>query len=54
MDCEKLINLVFSRTPLWNKFSKSYNNRDVTKNQWKEVAIEMNQPVEEVKKSGII
>lgn len=50
MDCEKLINCVQNRRPLWDKQLKLYNNRDVAKNLWSEVATELGVDSEEAKK----
>ncbi|XP_034839885.1 uncharacterized protein [Maniola hyperantus] len=50
MDIEKLISCVYNRPTLWDKHSKNYNNRDVSKRLWAEVASEMDMAVADIKK----
>jgi hypothetical protein len=41
VDLEKLISLVSEKKPLWDTKDKLYNNRDVAKKLWNEVATDM-------------
>ncbi|XP_067010792.1 uncharacterized protein [Anabrus simplex] len=41
MDCEKLINEVQKRLPLWDVKNKDYSNRNKTADLWEEIAQEM-------------
>ncbi|XP_055622295.1 transcription factor Adf-1-like [Toxorhynchites rutilus septentrionalis] len=50
MDIELLISLIRRRPALWNQGSKLYNNRDVAKQAWKEVADELDSSEETVRK----
>nr|XP_018903081.1 PREDICTED: uncharacterized protein LOC109034412 [Bemisia tabaci] len=50
MDKEKLIRVVRSKKPLWDRSNKFFRNRDHTKELWKEVAEEMDEPCDVVKK----
>lgn len=49
MDIEKLISSVYNKPILWDKHSKNYNNRDVAKRSWAEVASEMGIAVPDLK-----
>lgn len=46
MDKEKLIRVVKSKRPLWDRSNKFFRNRDHTKELWKEVAEEMDESCE--------
>lgn len=48
MDIEKLISLVHERNALWDQRSSKYHSRDVQRDQWKQVASEMNVPGESI------
>ncbi|PSN38145.1 hypothetical protein C0J52_23787 [Blattella germanica] len=50
MDCEKLIHLIQERKYLWDQKKPQYHMRNVQMKLWKEVATEMKEPVEEIKK----
>jgi len=41
VDCEKLINLVHEKEPLWNIKSKFHHNRDVCRTLWNDISVEM-------------
>ncbi|XP_055842633.1 uncharacterized protein LOC129909584 [Episyrphus balteatus] len=49
MEIERLISLVHERKALWDLKEKSYHNRNVSRKNWEQIGIEMNQNVETVK-----
>lgn len=49
MNIENLISCVYNRPALWDKHSKNYNNRDVSKRLWAEVASQMDLAVPDIK-----
>ncbi|XP_014271131.1 transcription factor Adf-1 [Halyomorpha halys] len=50
MDCERLIELVQERRSLWDPKEKNYHVRSVQKKLWQEVANEINESVDSLKK----
>lgn len=48
IDVEFLISLVESRPVLWDKTLESYKDRNVTKNAWREILLEVKPDFEEL------
>ncbi|XP_037951953.1 uncharacterized protein LOC119682554 [Teleopsis dalmanni] len=49
MDCDFLISLVEEQPPLWNQKHKLYNNRNVVKKIWADIARNMNETDDKVR-----